>query len=323
MFGLYLTVMYIRNMKKIEINTKKMIELYNHRCSDSEIARHFNCHAETIRNKRKELNLPSNQGVTVNGVHIKQTAVPLKVLKPFVDQGLSDYTIGDVLGLDSNTIRSARKFYKLERESLVYGKAVKPTQRQLEILIGHILGDGSLRRDGANTTGKISQGIAQLDYATWKANELKPLAGEIKVFVRKTADHRTGIHYSSADAHIYANPELNWLYYMFYATSKKELNEDLIEYITPLSLAVWFMDDGFLSTSGGYCIATQSFNRVSLIKKIFSKFGIEVTVTKAGITYIKKGTAQRFVNFILPHIHDTLRYKLHRSHVTPLIQGKP
>jgi len=310
-------------MVKLEINSKRLMLLHTRGLSNSKIAVYFNCNAETIRNRKKALGLFSNQGVTINGVHIKQTAIKLETLQPLVEQGLSDYKIADIIGYDARTIHQARKFYKLERPSMIYSKPVGYTQRQLEILIGHTLGDGHLRRDNANTTGRISQGIAQIPYTEWKVKELKPLCSDMVIYKRKTVDKRTGIYYSSADASIYANSELNWMYDMFYSNGYKELSPSLPMCVSELSLAVWFMDDGFLGKSGGYYIATQCFKHHHILWQIFKKFNIEITIPKSGMVYIKKRSAQHFANLVLPHMIPSMQYKLHRSHVTPLIQGKP
>jgi hypothetical protein len=310
-------------MKKIEIDIQKLTEFHSQGLSDNSIALKFQCNAETIRNRRKALGLVSNQGVTINGVHIKQTSIKLKQLQPLVEQGLSDYKIGPILGYDARTIYQARKFYKLQRESLKHGKHVNVSPKQLEILIGHLLGDGSFRRNSVNATGKISQGIAQLEYTKWKVQELKPLCSDVVIYTRKTIDVRTGLYYTSAEASIYANPELNWVYDMFYGKGYKELNSSLLMYVTPISLAVWFMDDGYIGKEGSYCIATNSFKERDVLKSIFKKFGIEITIHKIGVTYIPRKYGQKFANLISPFIIPSMWYKLHRSHVTPLIQGKP
>ncbi len=309
-------------MKKIIIDNDKFLKLYEAKQSDVAISNQLGCSAETIRTHRKSLNLLPNGGITVNGIHYKQTSIQLEVLKPLVEQGLSDYKIAKLLEYNHATVFQARKFYKLERPSLKYGQSVKPTLRQVEILIGHVLGDGHLKRHYENTAGTISQGTAQKEYAAWKVLELENLCTSLHRRVRKTIDQRTGVYYVSYDAHIKANPELNFLHELFYTGTEKVLSPEIVKYITPLSLAVWFMDDGFKSPSG-FCIATNCFTEREVLIAIFRKFHITVSFQKNGVLYIPAKHKASFQQLIEPYILDSLMYKLHPGLLTPLIQGTP
>jgi biotin operon repressor len=308
-------------MVPIDINLKKLKQLHTKGLSDSEIGREFNCSSTTIANRRKNLNLPSNQGVTINGVHIKGTSIKKFVLEPLVKQELTDKQIGKILGFCEAAIWKARKILDIKRGNLKTVKSIKPTKKQLSILIGHLLGDGSLSKLYTNTTGKICQGIAQKDYTLWKAKELSPLSGKVTIYTRKSIDKRNGNIYTSCESYLKANPELNWLYDLFYCKGYKEVSLKMLYYLTPLSLAVWYMDDGYISKDG-YYIATDSFKNHRVLKAMFKKFNLLITIDKRGRIYIPSMYAKKFATIVYPYILPMFHYKIHQSHVTPLIQGK-
>lgn len=56
-----------------------------------------------------------------------------------------------------------------------------------------------------------------------------------------------------------ANPSLNWLYEGFYQEGKKIIDVSFIKpYFTPMSLAIWIMDDGSKNNTG-IRLCTDSF----------------------------------------------------------------
>jgi hypothetical protein len=65
------------------------------------------------------------------------------------------------------------------------------TRRQKNILIGLILGDGCLEKNGKNVRLRIEHRIKQMEYLKWLANEFANLSsGEVRRF--STIHSRTG-----------------------------------------------------------------------------------------------------------------------------------
>jgi len=104
---------------------------------------------------------------------------------------------------------------------------------------------------------------------------------------------------------------------MFYIKKKKVIKKEIESYITPLSLAVWFMDDG--SKLGSTVrIATNNFethetqNLCNILKK---KYDLNCSVQKAGgcytnsILYIKKNSLKTFYNLVKPYMVGSMLYK--------------
>ena len=92
---------------------------------------------------------------------------------------------------------------------------------------------------------------------------------------------------------------LNWIYHAFYTEvgpgkKIKVIPANIEELLTPLTLAIWIMDDGGTHTSGmilsTYCFSMKDI--ILLQKALKTKFDIETNVLlrKAGpIIYIPKG----------------------------------
>jgi hypothetical protein len=109
----------------------------------------------------------------------------------------------------------------------------------------------------------------------------------------------------------------NWIQKMFYKKGKKFITTEIENYITPLALAIWIMDDGGWAKPG-VRIATNSFNleQVEFLAQVLrNKFGLNCTVQllkaihKHSI-YIKGSSVSILRNIVLPHLHPTLYHKL-------------
>lgn len=85
----------------------------------------------------------------------------------------------------------------------------------------------------------------------------------------------------------YSFSSFNFIHESFYFNNLKIVPKDLDMYFTPLSLAVWIMDDGSKSSSG-MKLCTEGF-RVDDVKYlqtiIYKNFGLQTSLHKAGKGY--------------------------------------
>jgi hypothetical protein len=104
---------------------------------------------------------------------------------------------------------------------------------------------------------------------------------------------------------------------MFYKKGKIYINYNIVEYITPLSLAILIMDDGGLAKPG-VRLATDSFTlqQVKLLQNmIITKFNLHCTIQhlksidKHSI-YIKGSSIPRLKQLVLPYMLISMHYKL-------------
>ena len=194
-------------------------------------------------------------------------------------------------------------------------------RKYIQILIGSVLGDGHLHKLAVrNQTSQLylSQHSSKLPYLEWIH---KMLSEGISV---RPIKPKTGY----SQCYIFTEPslELGKLKKIFYPTGTKKIIPANIEnlLIHPLSLAVWYMDDGTLdnrdryhknSMIATYCFSFEDCDR--LIRAITKNFGFEIKVTKCQMRgkiyprlYIPSKSMPRFISLIKPHIHPCFRYKI-------------
>ncbi len=106
---------------------------------------------------------------------------------------------------------------------------------------------------------------------------------------------------------------------MFYPENRKKVPLNIKEiFRSPLSLAVWYMDDGHRRTDcralriGTHAFQEGEINR--LMETIESNFGIRTVMHRAGkthhIIYIAGKNAQKFCSLIRCYVPPSMEYKL-------------
>ena len=181
---------------------------------------------------------------------------------------------------------------------------------QREIIIGALLGDGSMRCK-TNALLEINHSVHQKDYVDWKYRHLSEL-------VRTPPKARNGNQGRIAYRFVTRSlAELTPLYRLFYRSGRKVIPEMVL---TPLSLAVWFMDDGCRSRRAVY-LNTQQFterSQAALLEMLRDQWSIDGTLNKDKAYYrirISVAGTAKLVELIEPYVIPELRYKL--PQVTP------
>lgn len=185
-------------------------------------------------------------------------------------------------------------------------KSLKITQKQREIITGLILGDGHLetRTNSKTYRLKVEHSIKQKDYVLWLYNELKNLIpGEIYETKRDTR-HFIGFRtYSTSLFRFYGK--------QFYPCGKKVIPIVIDKILTPLALAIWFMDDGSKKSKKHktYNIHTLGFSKEDLERILIvfqKKFDLQATLHNQKIhywrIYITSISAKKFKSIIEPYV---------------------
>ena len=191
------------------------------------------------------------------------------------------------------------------------------TQRQDAIIVGSLLGDGCLERNGRNVRLRLEHGKDQKSYLVWKFKELKSvITGSVmKVHAYHKMSNR---FYDSYRAYTFSNEAMQSYQDRFYLNSKKIIPGNICELLkNPLSLAVWFMDDGYKRNDcNAFRLGTDSFNleEQKLLQNVLKmNFGIETKMHKKGKywnIYIPERESKKFVRIIKPYIIPKLKYKI-------------
>ena len=106
-------------------------------------------------------------------------------------------------------------------------------------------------------------------------------------------------------------PELTSIYMKFYSNKVKKVPKDII--LKPVTLAVWYMDDGSKSYKSCY-FNTQEFDLESqnnLIKALARlKIGAKLNKDKQYFRIrVLTSSAPRLINMIRPYVIESMRYK--------------
>lgn len=123
---------------------------------------------------------------------------------------------------------------------------MKLTSFQRAIVIGLIIGDGCLQKTGkSNARLRLEHGFKQKEYLFWKAEQLQTLfQGKPKFLERKHP--LTGRIYKYWRYQSNSGSYLGKLRKKFYSKNRKIIPLGLAKLLkSPISLAVWYMDDGY------------------------------------------------------------------------------
>ena len=189
---------------------------------------------------------------------------------------------------------------------------------QMEVLRGGLMGDGALSRkpksDPSVPSGvryRMGHGLKQAAYLDWKAS----LFGNIPM--SRTVNEKGAVF-----ADLTPMVELSELRAEVYASSKKEFSWDYLKRLTPLSLGIWYLDDGHLDvrneagTSARIKICVQAMTpetRERVAEYLRDTWDIDVRLTSVrakAILVFSKLAAEEFQGLIAPYVPSCMEYKL-------------
>lgn len=240
--------------------------------------------------------------------------------------GLTDREIAEILGVAPNNLATKRR-----KLGLAPNKSKKDTYKltkeELEILIGTILGDSTVRYvhnqcKYPNLT--FTHGLNQEEYFNWlssKLSNLKSSTGEYNSkYVRTTGEIAKRLVYTGSNMLC-----LKEIRDVFYTEDGKKIIP--IEYIknifSELSLYCLFMDDGSYDIrTNSYIINTQCFSRENLedfMELLRNKFGLDFNIKSDNCLYLKHSSNEKMYK-LLTSINEckSMDYKCGSRRKTPL-----
>lgn len=203
---------------------------------------------------------------------------------------------------------------------------INPNIELKEFIIGSLLGDGciteySLKEESSknhNSKLTINHSQIQKDYVLYKQSLLNKYncKNHITEYFRKSKSILNGREIKD-NGNIILNTTQN-VYFnkyrdLWYKNGTKEIPRNIV--LTPLALAIWFMDDGYKS-KGNYVLCTNGFtiNDQKFLQNLLIKLNVNTTIQKHGIyhrLYVRTDSVENFTTLILPYICDSMKYKLH------------
>jgi len=191
----------------------------------------------------------------------------------------------------------------------------------LSIIFGALLGDGHAEKRFGGVGTRISffqedihveyllylhEYLAESGYCNPKIPVITQRLG-LKGKLRKVVRFSTWTYTS-----------FNWIHEMWYKEGRKVLPDCIHEYLTPLALAIWIMDDGS-KVGKGVKLSTNNFTKeecIILVSILEKNFNLKATVQSAGskeqyIIYIWKESIDRLRNIVLPYMVPEMKYKIY------------
>lgn len=112
-------------------------------------------------------------------------------------------------------------------------------------LIGTVLGDGWLVKKPTGTQFGVFHSSKQAEYLNFKFRLFKPIVSILSPYIEYNIERkRDGLSFWSI-----IHPQLDDLYNKFYGTGQKRVTKKLLQDLTLLGFALWYMDDGSYSKS--------------------------------------------------------------------------
>lgn len=183
---------------------------------------------------------------------------------------------------------------------------------QKAVLAGTLLGDGALKKRGKFHRLHIKHSYNQLFFVKYKRKIFANITSmETRIFKQKVKKKE----YKFAEFVTLTHPEFSRFYREYYPNEKKTISQKIAKQLTPLSLAVWFMDDG-CAEYAGLSFNTQCFSLEELqpLRKVMLEaYKIETSVRKnknGWIIYIPKRFISSFIEIVDEYILPEFRYKL-------------
>ena len=192
---------------------------------------------------------------------------------------------------------------------------------QWQVLLGGLMGDSALSptRSGHGARLRWGHGAKQVEYGDWKASLFA------NVGVSRSVNAKSAVFHD-----VQPLPELAELREAVYVDGKKMLSHDYLKRLTPLSLAIWYMDDASFairakglqertregSGRAEICVeAIEPTSRERLVEYLADTWNIRPTLIdkgsakKACLVFSKDETAKLHA-LIAPFVHPSMEYKL-------------
>lgn len=233
-------------------------------------------------------------------------------------------TIGEEYGVGEKTIKRWFKEYgirpiKSKERKYYHLRRIPFSPRQREFIVGSLLGDGHID-NGKTKRLVINHSEKQLSYLEYKKSVMSNYVNKL----RKNAEqkHRNSVTYNMTSI---CHQEFNFFHKLFYDNTKKVIRPEIIKYLTPFVMAIWYMDDGS-ARKYNVKISTEGFSKREneiLRDAIYMRFDISCKVCEyntRGKKYyylsFSKKHSEKLCELIRPYIISSMEYKLLCSSTT-------
>lgn len=158
-------------------------------------------------------------------------------------------------------------------------KNLRLSKRQRELIVGLLLGDGHLetQNNGRTYRLKVEHCAAQRDYLVWLAKEFQEWL-QTDWYEKQRG---TKVVYGFTTV---SHPAFRFYAKQFYQEGKKRMPPLIKRLLSPLSLAIWFLDDGSAKSSRHKSLVIHSLgytrSDLMLAQEALMQLGVESSMHK-------------------------------------------
>ena len=209
------------------------------------------------------------------------------------------------------TTNGRKEAKDITTNDFVFMPELSYSEEYLGALVGTLLGDSSF-----NPTSNSEKSVVTCTQVSLPLIEekLRLMSGVVKSYLFKGTSYN---NYKPRRMHVWslsASRQIELLRKLMCRTGKKEATEAL-EYLTPLGVALWYMDDGFQQKAQGNrqptcCFAIQGFDdKASVVNWITKTYG-KCRVDGNGTLRLTVGASKKLCEVINRYVIPSMRYKL-------------
>lgn len=187
------------------------------------------------------------------------------------------------------------------------------TDRQKQIIMGTLLGDGFLSEKGFL---KVEHSVDQYTYLSWMHQQLSTIAKDLRYI--ESVMPQTG---QTKCGYLFKTVQHSWLCGLrriFYPDGVKVFPTAVLQQLEPIGLACWYMDDGHLDVSTpSFALGNISLEAANTVcSDVYHRFGIQAYIkntsqdTTCKVMVVKGGYTEVFFNLVKPFITADLWYKV-------------
>lgn len=227
-------------------------------------------------------------------------------------KGLTNLEISKILNTTPQQIQKLSNRYKIKANKT---RKIEVDLELKQFFLGSFLGDGSFTKScskkSKNARLTLTHGEKQTAYLNWKKEFLDSKGVISHIHFYKAVDKRIKRGaYTSGFLKTETNPIFN-IYHEQY-TPKKTIFYDFVKDLDVFGLAIWFMDDGFV-TKNSFQISSCGFSEqeILILQRVLKEnFDIDTTKNAVNEIYILAQSREKFLNLITPYVIPSLKYKL-------------
>ena len=208
-------------------------------------------------------------------------------------------------------------------DRVVIAEPKRLNSQQMQLILGSLMGDGALSpntRGRSGTRFRMGHGARQAVYLDWKVEMLGNIPCSRSINAK-----------GAVFADVHPLPELAELREaVYFGDGKKHLTWEYLKALTPLALAVWYLDDGCFTlrskrvqerTRGGtgrieICVDAMSpGSRQRLVEYLRDSRGLDVKLCERGarqqsVLQFTTASTEKFQRLVAPYVHPSMEYKL-------------